>query len=116
MDDVAGVIVDVEVATGEENEGIAVVARLDAITATTGAAMAVATMDAGYAYAKVFRALEDREIEGVSVPAKSASASSCQSACSIAEASSDEFREMAKTVFATCFAIELSKNRAIAGA
>lgn len=69
VDDVAGVIVDVEVATGEENEGIAVVARLDAITATTGAAMAVATMDAGYAYAKVFRALEDREIEGV-VPAK----------------------------------------------
>lgn len=69
VDDVAGVIVDVEVATGEENEGMAVVARLDAITATTGAAMAVATMDAGYAYAKVFRALEDREIEGV-VPAK----------------------------------------------
>ncbi|WP_051010057.1 MULTISPECIES: IS1182 family transposase [Novosphingobium] len=69
VDDAAGVIVDVEVATGEENEGMAVAARLDAIAATTGAAMAVATMDAGYAYAKVFRALEDREIEGV-VPAK----------------------------------------------
>lgn len=69
VDDVAGVIVDVEVATGEENEGMAVAARLDAIAATTGAAIAVATMDAGYAYAKVFRALEDREIEGV-VPAK----------------------------------------------
>lgn len=69
VDDVTGVIVDVEVATGEENEGMAVSARLDAIAATTGAAMRVATMDAGYAYAKVFRALEDRDIEGV-VPAK----------------------------------------------
>lgn len=69
VDDMAGVIVDVEVTTGEENEGMAVSARLDAITATTGAPIAVATMDAGYAYAKVFRALEDRRIEGI-VPTK----------------------------------------------
>lgn len=69
VDDVAGVIVDVEVTTGEENEGMAVSARLDAITATTGAPIAVATMDAGYAYAKIFRALEDHRIEGI-VPAK----------------------------------------------
>lgn len=69
VDDVAGVIVDVEVVTGEQNEGMAVPARLDAIAETTGAPIAVATMDAGYAYAKVFRALEDRKIEGI-VPAK----------------------------------------------
>jgi hypothetical protein len=63
------VIVDVEVATGQENEGMAVAGRLDAIVATTGKSIAIATMDAGYAYAKVFRALEDRKIEGI-VPAK----------------------------------------------
>src|SRR5690606_18497179 len=68
VDDVAGVIVDVEIATGEENEGMAVAGRLDAVAATTGQAITTATMDAGYAYAKVFRALEDREIEGI-VPA-----------------------------------------------
>ena len=69
VDDVAGVIVNVEVATGQENEGMAVAGRLDAIVATTGKSIAIATMDAGYAYAKVFRALEDRKIEGI-VPAK----------------------------------------------
>lgn len=69
VDDVAGVIVDVEVTTGEQNEGTAVPARLDAIATTIGAPIAIATMDAGYAYAKVFRALEDRKIESI-VPAK----------------------------------------------
>ena len=69
VDDLAGVVVDVEVVTGEENEGMAVADRLDAVAETTGRAIATATMDAGYAYAKVFRALEDRKIEGV-VPAK----------------------------------------------
>ena len=69
VDDVTGVIVDVEVTTGEENEGTAVAGRLDAIVATIGRPIATATMDAGYAYAKVFRALEDRKIEAI-VPAK----------------------------------------------
>lgn len=65
VDDVAGIIVGVEVATGEQNEGMAVPARLDAIAKTIGAPVAIATMDAGYAYAKVFRSLEDRKIEGI---------------------------------------------------
>lgn len=47
VDDVAGVIVDVEVATGEQNEGMAVAERLDAIAAATGQPIAIATMDAG---------------------------------------------------------------------
>ncbi|MCK1641458.1 transposase [Bradyrhizobium sp. 157] len=54
VDDVKGVVVDVEVTTGEENEGMAVEAQLDAIAMTTGVAIKTATMDAGYAYAKVF--------------------------------------------------------------
>ena len=69
VDDIAGVIGDVEVATGEENEDMAVAERLDAVATTAGRAMTIATMVAGYAYAKVFRAREDRQIEGI-VPAK----------------------------------------------
>ena len=69
VDDVAGVVVDVEVTTGEENEGTVIAGRLDAVATTTGRMIGIATMDAGYAYAKVFRALEDREIEAI-VPAK----------------------------------------------
>jgi transposase len=69
VDDIAGVVVDVEIATGQENEGTAVTDRLDAIAETTGRPITVATMDAGYAYAKVFKALEDRRIEGI-VPTK----------------------------------------------
>ncbi len=69
VDDVAGVVVDVEVTTGQENEGMVVAERLDAVTAATGRPITIATMDAGYAYAKVFRALEDRSIEGI-LPAK----------------------------------------------
>jgi transposase len=69
VDDVAGVILDVEITTGEQNEGMAVEGQLDAIPVTTGTAIRTATMDAGYAYAKVFRALEDRDIEAI-VPAK----------------------------------------------
>jgi hypothetical protein len=48
---------------------MAVAGRLDAIANTTGRPIAIATMDAGYAYAKVFKALEDRDIEAI-VPAK----------------------------------------------
>lgn len=69
VDDVAGVIVDVGIVTGEENEGTAVAGRLDAIAETISGPITIATMDAGYAYAKVFRALEDREVEAI-VPAK----------------------------------------------
>jgi Transposase DDE domain len=53
VDDVASVVIDVEITTGEENEGMAIEARLDAIAITTGVNITTATMDAGYAYAKV---------------------------------------------------------------
>ncbi len=69
VDDVCGVILDVEVTTGEVNEGQVVLDRLDAVAATTGAAIDIVTADAGYAYAKVFAGLEDREIDAV-IPAK----------------------------------------------
>jgi transposase len=60
VDDAFGVVLDVEVTTGELNEGQVVLERIDAVAATT---------DAGYAYAKVYGGLERREIAAV-IPAK----------------------------------------------
>lgn len=47
VDDACGVILDVEVATGEINEGQAILERLDAAAQTTGAAIKVVIADAG---------------------------------------------------------------------
>jgi transposase len=69
VDDVFGVVLDVEVTTGETNEGEQLLARLDAVEETTGAEIATVTADAGYAYAKIFGGLERRGIAGV-IPTK----------------------------------------------
>jgi transposase len=54
VDDVRGVIIDVDVTTGEINEGQEILPRLDASAQTTGSSIKIVTADAGYAYAKVF--------------------------------------------------------------
>jgi transposase len=69
VDDVRGVILDVEVTTGEVNEGQVVVERIDATLATTGRPITTMTADAGYAYAKVYGALEQRGIDPL-IPTK----------------------------------------------
>jgi hypothetical protein len=69
VDDAFGVVVDVEVTTGEVNEGQVVLARIDAAAETTGAPIQTVTADAGYAYAKVYGGLERRQIDAV-IPAK----------------------------------------------
>jgi transposase len=69
VDDACGVVLDVEVTTGETNEGQVLIERLDATVATTGVPIRTATADAGYAYAKVFGGLERRGIEAV-IPTK----------------------------------------------
>jgi transposase len=69
VDDLCGVVLDVEVTTGEINEGQQLLARLDATAETTGVAIQAATADAGYAYAKVFAGLEGREIDAI-IPTK----------------------------------------------
>jgi hypothetical protein len=48
VDDLSGVVLDVEVTTGEVNEGQAILERLDAAAATTGAPIGAVTADAGY--------------------------------------------------------------------
>ena len=69
VDDERGVVLDVEVTTGEINEGQVLLARLDATTQTTGAVIRAATADAGYAYARVFAGLEVRDIKAI-IPTK----------------------------------------------
>src|SRR5829696_9091223 len=55
--------------TGEINEGQLIEERIDATMATTQIEIATATADAGYAYAKVYGAMERRGINAV-IPAK----------------------------------------------
>jgi transposase len=69
VDDVRGVVLDVEVTTGEVNEGQVVLERIDAAAAITGRAIRTATADAGYAYGKVYGGLERRGIDPL-IPAK----------------------------------------------
>ena len=69
VDDVRGVILDVEVTTGEANEGGEIEGQADAVAATTGVAIKTITADQGYAYGKVYGALERRGIDPV-IPAK----------------------------------------------
>ena len=69
VDDLRGVVVDVEVTTGETNEGQVIVARIDATATTTGRKVKTVTADAGYAYGKVYGDLERRGIDPV-IPAK----------------------------------------------
>src|SRR5262249_30692535 len=64
-----GVLLDVEVTTGQANEGDHVLPQVDAVAATTGTAAKVVTADQGYAYGKVYGKLEQRGIDPV-IPAK----------------------------------------------
>lgn len=69
VDGARGVVLDVAVTTGAVHDSKTVEGQLDAITATTGVAIQVATMDASYAITRIFADLETRGIEAV-IPAK----------------------------------------------
>jgi transposase len=64
-----GVVLDVAVTTGAVHDTQTVGAQLDAISATTGAAIRTASMDASYAITRVFAELEARRIEAI-IPTK----------------------------------------------
>jgi IS5 family transposase len=65
VDDKVGVILDVAVTTGQTNEGEMIEPQVDEIEATTGVDIKTVTADAGYAYAKVYGALERRLIDAL---------------------------------------------------
>jgi transposase len=64
VDALCGVVLDVEVTGGAVHDTNAM-AGLDAVPRATGRPMAVATLDAGYAIARVFADLEARGIEAI---------------------------------------------------
>jgi transposase len=71
VDDLAGVVVDVEIVTGEEHDTGRLEERLDALEETLGVAPGRITADTAYGVGKVYAALEDRQIEAVIPPLRS---------------------------------------------
>jgi transposase len=69
VDDVRGVVLDVEVTTGEANEGDTIEGQVDEVRRISGRKINTVTADAGYAYGKVYGGLERRGIDPV-IPAK----------------------------------------------
>ncbi|CDZ67883.1 Transposase for IS660 (Divided with OB1837 and OB1838) [Neorhizobium galegae bv. orientalis] len=61
-------IVDVEITTGELNEGNELIATVERIEATIGTHIEIVTADAGYAYAKIYGQLERRNTVAVIPP------------------------------------------------
>jgi hypothetical protein len=68
-DDKAGVIVDVEVTTGEVSEGTRLAEQVDRTEKTTGIKIKNVTADKGYSHPMNFEAMEEREIKAI-IPAK----------------------------------------------
>lgn len=69
VDGEAGVVLDVAVTTGAQHDTRDVEGQLDAVRATTGVSIRIATMDASCAITRVCAALEARGIEAV-IPAR----------------------------------------------
>jgi transposase len=68
VDDKAGVIVDIELTTGEENEGQRLIETIDRVEDTTGRKLQQVTADASYAHARNYEELEHREIGAIIPP------------------------------------------------
>ena len=69
-DDLAGVVVDAEVTTGEVNEGVELLNQLQRIESTTGTKPNVVTCDRTYGSARNYQALENEGIQAVIPPQK----------------------------------------------
>lgn len=68
VDDHTGVVVDVEIVTGEEHDADRLKERLDAIAATLERPVRRITADAAYGIGKIYAALEARKITAVIPP------------------------------------------------
>jgi len=68
VDDQAGVVVDVEVTTGQANEGEQLVEQINRVEANTARKVKAVTADASYAHSKNYLALENRQIDAVIPP------------------------------------------------
>ena len=68
VDDAAGVIVDVEVSTGEASEGEQLPEQLERVEAATGKKVATVTGDSAYAHSSNYAVLEERDTDAVIPP------------------------------------------------
>ena len=71
VDDLAGVVVDVEIVTGEEHDTGRFTERLNAIEETLGTTPERITADTIYGVGRVYSALEERQIDAVIPPLRS---------------------------------------------
>jgi hypothetical protein len=69
----SGVVVDVDVSTGEANEGTQLMEQVERIEQTTGEKIEVLTADAGYAHSANYAALEQRGTQALIPPQKESS-------------------------------------------
>jgi transposase len=68
VDDQEGIVVDVEVTTGEQSEGKELQEQLERVEEATGIGVETLTADAAYAHGANYAALEDQGIEAVIPP------------------------------------------------
>jgi transposase len=70
VDDMCGVIVDVDVTTGEQSEGNQLPEQIERIESNTGIEIETLSGDAGYAHGKNFEYLEEKNIDAIIPPQK----------------------------------------------
>ena len=68
LNDKAGVVVDVELTTGEVNEGTKLIEAIDRLETITGKPVERVTADASYAHPKNYEAMEERGVDAVIPP------------------------------------------------
>ena len=70
VDDSCGIIVDVDVTTGEQSEGKQLGKQIERIESNTGKKVRTVSADSGYAHGKNFELLEEKDIDAVIPPQK----------------------------------------------
>jgi hypothetical protein len=70
VDDLCGVVVDVEITTGEDNEGSQLPDQIKRIEENTGIEIKTLSADAGYAHGKNYQHLEEKNIDAIIPPQK----------------------------------------------
>jgi transposase len=70
VDSANGIIVDVDVTTGEQSEGSQLPEQIERIEENTGQKIGTLTADAGYAHGRNFQLLEEKDIDAIIPPQK----------------------------------------------
>lgn len=77
IDDICGVIVDVEVTTGQQSEGAQLPEQIERIESNTGKKIKTLSADSGYAHGKNYEHLEKKVIDAIIPPQKEHATPKC---------------------------------------